>query len=972
VHPPIHRLGDNRGVRSGHEADLVGRAAERDAIASALAALAGGTGGALAIEGEPGIGKSRLLAHLGVAAEAAGHTVLAGRASEFEADLPYALWADALDRHLAETGERRLSRMGLADPAALAGAIPALAALADTPAPGDRHRSHRALRDLLERLADARPLVLCLDDVHWADPASLDALAALLRRPPDGRVLLATAAREGGVPAPAAAALSAALREGGLTRLALGPLSEAEAAELVGKAAGAIFAEAGGNPFYLEQLARGGGSGARAGAVGEGGVPAAVAAALDAELAALAPTARRTLDAAAVAGDPFEPALACEVAELSETAGLDALDELLAAALVRPAGPARLFAFRHPVVRHAVYEAAPQGWRLGAHARAAAALGRRGASPAERAHHVEHAAHPGDLEAIELLASAAQALQSPAPAVAARFHAAALRLLRDESGRRRTRMQVELADAQAAAGDWLGTHETLLEAVKTADAEDRLRLTVAVANAEWWWGREEDARRRLQVAIRDLPAEASPDRIRLRLALCLTTLAARDLDEARAQASDARDDARTIGDPVFEAAALAAAAVARVSAEGSGGGGALDEAAAALERLTGEQQATRLPAFWMLGRARHALGQLEPALAGLERGLAVAAETGRESVLLLLTVESVPTLIELGRIAEARGVAEEGLDRARLAGVPRMLLWAESALSSACLAAGDVQPALRHAREAAEIDAPPGFHAAGQPGWALGNALTAGGNAGEGVEAMRGSFGDDDLGGLLPVQRASAAADLVEAQLACGDSQGAERTLATAEDAAARMGTAAAAAAAGVARALVELARGRAREAVDAAGAARAAVGAAGAARASAAGMPLLEARARLAEGLALAAAGERRPAIDALVDAEARLDALGARRRRDEAVRELRRLGHRVLRPARERSDGPLAPLTAREREIARLVAGGRTNREVADELVLSPRTIEAHLRNIYGKLGVRSRVELVRAAGSADHEAG
>ena len=84
--------------------------------------------------------------------------------------------------------------------------------------------------------------------------------------------------------------------------------------------------------------------------------------------------------------------------------------------------------------------------------------------------------------------------------------------------------------------------------------------------------------------------------------------------------------------------------------------------------------------------------------------------------------------------------------------------------------------------------------------------------------------------------------------------------------------------------------------------------------------------------------------------------------RSRDEAVRELRRLGHRVLRRAPE--GGGLEALTAREREIAELVAAGRTNREVAAQLVLSERTIEAHLRNVYAKLGVRSRVELARTA--------
>ena len=107
-------------------------------------------------------------------------------------------------------------------------------------------------------------------------------------------------------------------------------------------------------------------------------------------------------------------------------------------------------------------------------------------------------------------------------------------------------------------------------------------------------------------------------------------------------------------------------------------------------------------------------------------------------------------------------------------------------------------------------------------------------------------------------------------------------------------------------------------------------------------------------------AAGERDAAREALIEAESAFDGYGALRLRSEATRELRRLGHRVVRAAAAPAGGPL---TAREREIAELVAAGRTNREVAEQLVLSPRTIEAHVRNIYGKLGVRSRVELARS---------
>ena len=213
---------------------MIGRAREREALSAALAAGSG----VVVLEGEPGIGKSRLLAW---AAEASGVEVLSARASEYEADLPYGLWIDALG------GELVLS--------------------------GDRHRTHGALRSRLEARA---PVVVCLDDVHWADAASVDALAALVHRPPAGDVLLVLAARTGQLPR--------AL--GAVPPIRVGPLTEAEARELVGAGADAVYAASGGNPFYLEQLVRSGGAAGET-ATGDGTVPPAVAAALAAELAGL-------------------------------------------------------------------------------------------------------------------------------------------------------------------------------------------------------------------------------------------------------------------------------------------------------------------------------------------------------------------------------------------------------------------------------------------------------------------------------------------------------------------------------------------------------------------------------------------------------------------------------------------------------------------------------------------------------------
>lgn len=229
--------------------------------------------------------------------------------------------------------DRRVEGLGLEDPGALAGFLAPRRALSE-PEPADGHRMHRALRDLLAALAAGAPLLLWLDDAHWLDPASAAALAALLRRLPAGAVLVAAAARAGQAPAPVAAAAAAALREGTLERLAPAPLDEAQAAALVGPAAEAIYADSGGNPFYLEQLARAHGAGAT---VHLDGVPDRVAGALASELDAVSPGARVLLDAAAVAGDPFDPELAAAVAELDDGAATAAVDELVVGTLIRPA-----------------------------------------------------------------------------------------------------------------------------------------------------------------------------------------------------------------------------------------------------------------------------------------------------------------------------------------------------------------------------------------------------------------------------------------------------------------------------------------------------------------------------------------------------------------------------------------------------------------------------------------------------------
>ena len=311
--------------------------------------------------------------------------MLNGVAAEFERDLPFSVWTDALDAYVASQA-LDLEALGPLDVVLELGEIlPSLRpsgvgrgeSVAD-----ERYRSHRAIRTLLALLAADRPLVLVLDDLHWSDAASIEliggAAAARSRarrsssRSPSGR-----ARRPAGCRPRSRCRRSAASRSASSARrrrASCWAISNR-------RAVAAIYRHGGGNPFYLEQLARAGEEAWRHRAPdGNGagnGVPAAVAASLAEELASLSGKQRALLDAAAVAGEPFEAGLAAAIAELSAADGLAALDGLLALDLVRPTPVPRRFIFRHPLVRRAVLESAPGGWKLAAHARAAAALAAR-------------------------------------------------------------------------------------------------------------------------------------------------------------------------------------------------------------------------------------------------------------------------------------------------------------------------------------------------------------------------------------------------------------------------------------------------------------------------------------------------------------------------------------------------------------------------------------------------------------------
>jgi ATP/maltotriose-dependent transcriptional regulator MalT len=838
----------------------------------------------------------------------------------------------------------------------------------------ERYRAHRAVGALLEVVAAARPLLVLLDDLHWADGASLELLGHLLRRPPRAPLLLGLAFRTGRLPQPVLTGLAAADRDGLVVDLRLGPLSAGELDGLLGEASEPaareeLYRVSGGNPFYLLQLARSGTVSNRRFSQPDDDVPPAVVAALAEEIDALGEPARLLAQAAAVAGEPVELGLAATAAGLDERAALAALDECVVAALLRGTGAARQYRFRHPIVRHAIYESAGEGWRLAAHARAAAALEATGGSLAARAHHVERCAAQGDESALELLIAAGHQAAAPAPASAVRWYTAALRLLpqRPDQAQRRLELLVPLATCLASIGrleQALGTLLDVLPLLPPSLVELRVRLVAACATFENLLGRHHAAHDRLLGALEHLPDERSAAGGALQVELAADALFDTDFGAMADWAETARATARRLEDPAMTAVADGLLCFARY------GQGDLDranearaEAAAAVDGLADMLVATKLEALYYLGFAEFFCEHYDEAIRHLRRGISVAHASGQGQLLVPMLVGLAHALEVRGRLRDALDTAEAAVEAARLAGNRQFTSWALVAEGWSAAMVGDLGHAHAAAEEAVELlgglDESVLTLAAHAHAAAI---LLEAGDSGRCLEEAR-RAGAPELIRVEPGRRAWLAAVLARAALARGSEAGAQDWLARAERA--LDGLELPLARSSILYAHAELALER-DDAPAAASLAERAVR-----QADAVGADLQAARSRALAGRALARAGDDDAAVRTLARAETELTACGAHRFRDEAARELRRLGRRTsARQRRSTGGGQLGRLSGRQREIAELVALGRSNREIASELFLAEKTVEGHLSNIFAKLGVSSRAA-VAAATARGHSA-
>ena len=487
----------------------VGRLAERARLQELWGQVREGSLRLALICGEAGVGKTRLSTHLALTAHGQGATVLYGRCDE-DLGVPYQPWVQALGYLVKEAPrpvvDAHVERFG----GDLARLVPGLGdRLSELRAPRqsdpetERYLLYAAAAGLLEGASEQEPVVLVLDDLHWADAPTLSLLRHVVAAGSSMRVLVIGTYRDSDLSRehPLAALLADLHREQGVHRLKLTGLEPEDVVTLMEATAGheldedwralarAITRETAGNPFFAGELLRhltesgaiaqdDGGRWRLVGEVSDLGLPQSVREVIGRRVERLGADARTALSAAAVIGRDFDLDLLVAVADLPEARLLDLLDEAVGASLLQESSErAGRFTFTHALVEHTLYEDLGRTRRARLHQRIAEALEEQcGEDPGERmgelATHWAAAvvsANPG--KALHYAQQAAEcALQALAPDEAVRWYQQALALQTQAPGddrSERCELLIGLGSAQRQVGDH-ASRETLLDAAGLA------------------------------------------------------------------------------------------------------------------------------------------------------------------------------------------------------------------------------------------------------------------------------------------------------------------------------------------------------------------------------------------------------------------------------------------------------------------------------------------------------------------------
>jgi ATP/maltotriose-dependent transcriptional regulator MalT len=521
------------------------------------------------------------------------------------------------------------------------------------------------------------------------------------------------------------------------------------------------------------------------------------------------------------------------------------------------------------------------------------------------------------------------------------------------------------AQALRATGDRERCREALLAALELLPPDQvalRVRLTAACAFSEDALGRHEEARARLDRALAELPADCPRERVEVLLSLCTGAFFTQDLERMHAASEEAVAMAEGLDDPGLELAAAAMLSHASVVlGRGEEAAPHLARAGELLGRLSDAELAGRVEAVSRLGWAELYLERFAAAGAHFERGLAISRASGQSQFVPYLLQGLALAEAPRGNRAAALELSESAVEAARLMNVEFVLAAALISRGAVALTTGDLEIVIPAAREGLSLLEGRDVSVFGVIGsCGLAAALVEAGELDVDLDSLVALGGGWEMPKLPPSYRAQFQDVLTRGWLAAGEPERARECAARAEAAGEELGLPVALAQGRRARAAVLLAEGGHEEAAELAR--RSAQGA------GEAGARVEAARSLALAGRALGAAGEREGALELLRQAEAELDACGAARPREEARQELRRLGGRVE-PRGPAADGEgLGSLTKREREVADLVTARKTNKQIAASLFLSEKTIESHLRNVFFKLGVGSRVEVAEAVERAE----
>jgi DNA-binding CsgD family transcriptional regulator len=619
----------------------------------------------------------------------------------------------------------------------------------------------------------------------------------------------------------------------------------------------------------------------------------------------------------------------------------------------------RRFRFRHPIVRRAVYESAGAGTTLASHGRMALELARRGASASARAHHIERSATMGDMAAVQLLTLAGEESAALAPASAAHWFKAALRLLpeRPDNGQLKLELLTRSATALGVSGHLDEANDALRELLKLLPTEltPVRRQAVAVAEALGdALGDHEYCERMLRQELANAPNPKSVAAMEIATGLSINSFFRNDWSGMMTWAEQA-----LTAEPSSANAEVAALSTFALGAYGIGDLTTADQstsrAATLFDRTSDADVAAHDPgvAVW-LGWAETCLEQLDDGLRHLERAASIARTTEQRHLIpAMLGFETHPLRLK-GRLADIQGNAEAVTELALLMDTDGQRRIAMSMRSAFEVLSGDLHAAVRFAEQGVadpSRDDPP----SGMSRMVLAEALLEIGEPERCRQQLLSSDGTPRLP-QVPFCEGYGYMLLTRSELASGTVSGADEYAARAEELATRYPMMIPRSSAAHARAAVLLARGDAELARE-----HAAVAVECGERL---GSPLISGRARILLGEALAAAGDRAGAITELERAHTQFGSFGARRYQDQAARALRKLGRAVPRRSADASgNGALHGLSQREVEVLSLVCEGRTNRQIADELYLSVRTVDRHVSRIFEKLGVSSRAAAVSA---------